>query len=364
MLQTYSLPQSPSGFHEQSSQSFDPARLIAIFRKRIFYFAIPFVVLLIAGVLITAIQRPIYLSEGRVLVESPEIPTNLVEPTVIAGATERIQIIQQHLMSRDSLMPIVTKFNLFPLQRQWMSGTQLLDLMRERSEISLVDLNSLISGKDGNQISALTQSKSAAVAFNVGFEYENPDLAAKVANEFLTSILSEDVRGRTEHASETTEFLSQEAKRIQVKLDAVNKQIFDVKRQLLQSKTQQDDQSPPDALKLETAQLTDLKAQLIQQSSVHSEEYPAVKSLRKRIAALEQQIAATPKVAQPAAPTMDKDIDALLDQQKSLDKDLDDANQKYQAARLGESMERDQKSEHLQVIEQPVTPQKPVRPNR
>ena len=364
MLQTYSLPQSPSGFHEQSSQSFDPARLIAIFRKRIFYFAIPFVVLLIAGVLITAIQRPIYLSEGRVLVKSPEIPTNLVEPTVIAGATERIQIIQQHLMSRDSLMPIVTKFNLFPLQRQWMSGTQLLDLMRERSEISLVDLNSLISGKDGNSVSALTQSKSAAVAFNVGFEYENPDLAAKVANEFLTSILSEDVRGRTEHASETTEFLSQEAKRIQVKLDAVNKQIFDVKRQLLQSKTQQDDQSPPDALKLQTAQLTDLKAQLIQQSSVHSEEYPAVKSLRKRIAALEQQIAATPKVAQPAAPTVDKDIDALLDQQKSLDKDLDDANQKYQAARLGESMERDQKSEHLQVIEQPATPQKPVRPNR
>lgn len=172
MLQTYSLPQSPSGFHEQNAQPFDPGRFIAIFRKRIFYFAIPFVILLIAGVLITAIQRPIYLSEGRVLVEFPEIPTNLVEPTVTAGATERIQIIQQHLMSRDSLMPIVTKFNLFPLQRAWMSSTQLLDLMRERSAISLVDLNSLISGKDGKPVS-LPQSKTTAVAFNVGFEYEN-----------------------------------------------------------------------------------------------------------------------------------------------------------------------------------------------
>lgn len=361
MLQTYSLPQSPSGFQEEPVRSFDVNLLLAIFRKRIFYFAIPFVVLLIVGVLITAIQRPLYVSEGRVLVESPEIPTNLVEPTVTAGATERIQVIQQRLMSRDSLLPIVTKFNLFPRQREWMSSTQLLDLMRERSDISLVDLSSLISGKNGGFV---PQGKSSAVAFNVGFEYESPDLAAKVANEFLTAILSEDVRARTEHASETTEFLAQEVKRLQGKLDAVNGQIFEVKRQLEQSKLQQDDQGTPEEVKLQTAQLTDLRAQLIQQSSVHSDEYPAVKSLKRRIAALEQQIAKASKTEQQAPPAVNKDIDALLEEQKSAGKDLDEANEKLTAARLGESMERNQKSERLQVIEQPVAPQRPVKPNR
>jgi uncharacterized protein involved in exopolysaccharide biosynthesis len=361
MLQSYSLPQSASGVNEGQSASFDLSSLLQTFRRRIFYFAIPFVILLIAGVLITAIQRPIYLSVGRVLVESPKIPTTLVAPTVTAGPTERLQVIEQRLMSRDSLMPIVTKFNLFPLQRQWMSSTQLLDLMRERSEISLVDLNSLIASKNGQSVS-LPQNGAAAIAFNVGFEYENPDLASKVANEFLTSILSEDVRARTEHASETTQFLAQEVKRLQAKLDTINGQISEGKHQSLQSKTQEEE--VPEQLKVQMAQLADLKAQLIQQSSVHSDEYPAVKSLKKRVAAVEQQIAKTPKPEKQSDLVIDKDIDVLLTQQKSVEKDLDDASQKLTTARLGESMERNQESEHLQVIEQPVAPQKPVQPNR
>ena len=46
------------------------------------------------------------------------------------------------------------------------------------------------------------------------------------------------------------------------------------------------------------------------------------------------------------------------------DKNLEEANRKLMAARLGESLERDQQSERLQVIEQPPLPQKPIKPNR
>ena len=45
-------------------------------------------------------------------------------------------------------------------------------------------------------------------------------------------------------------------------------------------------------------------------------------------------------------------------------RDLDEANRKLSTARLGESMERGQQGERLQVIEQPSLPQKPVRPQR
>ena len=119
-------------------------------------------------------------------------------------------------MSRDNLVPIMTKFGLFPSQQTWMSGTQLLDLMRERSRIELLDLDTLISGKDG-KAPILRSAKSSAVAFTISFDYENPEIAAKVANEFLTSILNEDVRSRTSRATETTEFLAQEVKRLQRK---------------------------------------------------------------------------------------------------------------------------------------------------
>jgi uncharacterized protein involved in exopolysaccharide biosynthesis len=355
MLQTVGATQR--GLYDEQPSSFDLARVIGIFRKRIFYFAIPFVLLFITGVLVTAIQRPIYRSEGRILVESPQIPTDLVEPTVQAAATERIQVIQQRLMSRDSLVPIMNKFGLFPSQQQWMSGTQILDLMRERSEISLLDLDALIAGN--GKPTVLRSAKSSAVAFTISFEYEDADIAAKVANEYLTAILNEDVRARTNRASETTEFLAQEVKRLQGKLDGINAQIADAKNKQLdpsQGKI-------PDQLKMQTNELTAMKADLLQKLSVYSEEHPAIRALRKRIAALQHEITNAPKQDANAA-TPQIDMDSLEQQQTVVEKDLDDASKKLSAARLGESMERNQQAEHLQVLEQPVTPQKPIKPKR
>ncbi len=54
----------------------------------------------------------------------------------------------------------------------------------------------------------------------------------------------------------------------------------------------------------------------------------------------------------------------LVKQEENLEKQLEDANRKLTAARLGESLERDQRSERLQVIEQPSLPQKPIKPNQ
>ena len=309
MLQTYSRAAQPS-LPDDRAQAFEPGHLIGILRRRIFYFAVPFVVLLIIGFLIVAIQRPIYQAEGEILVESPQIPTDLVEPTVTAAATERIQVIQQRLMARDSLLPIVEKFNLFPSERQWMSGTQLLDLMRARADISLVDVDMQMAG--GKPV-PYQNAKTSAVAFTVSFDYENPDLAAKVANELLTSILSEDVRSRTSRATETTEFLAQEVKRLQGTLDAINGQIFAIKQQGTDPK--QGDQTVSEQLKMQTDELTAMKADLIQKSSIYSDEFPAVKALKKRIAALEQQIAKSAK-ADTSPPPPGKDIDALQQQQR------------------------------------------------
>ena len=47
----------------------------------------------------------------------------------------------------------------------------------------------------------------------------------KVANELVTMILREDVRSRTEFASETTRFLAKEVKRLESQLAANDAQI-------------------------------------------------------------------------------------------------------------------------------------------
>jgi uncharacterized protein involved in exopolysaccharide biosynthesis len=192
MLQT-AYSSQPSVLYEDDGQSFDLSYFIGIARRRIAYFIIPFLLIVMVGFAIVAIQRPIYRSEGKILVQSPEIPPDLVHPTITEVANERVQVIQQRLIARDNLMTVVNKFNLFSREREWMSGTELLDLLRSRIVIKPVDLDA--QGYHPN---------NPTIAFTLTFDYEDPAVAARVANEFLTSILSQDASTRANNASETS----------------------------------------------------------------------------------------------------------------------------------------------------------------
>jgi capsular polysaccharide biosynthesis protein len=273
----------------------------------------------------------------------------LVHPTITEVANERVQVIQQRIMARDNLMSVVNKFNLFQNERQWMSGTELLDLIRSRMEIKPVDLD------------AATQvSGSPTIAFTLTFDYENPAVAASVANEFLTSILSEDANTRTTNAAETTKFLDREVKRIQSEHDAVVAQIAAARQQ-----PPDQNQTQSEETKSQIKDLADAEANLAQLSSIYSDEYPGIKNLKKKVAALKRAIATTPPPATGSnTASSDTNILVLTRQEIDLSHSLEEANAKLTTARLGESMERGQQGERLQVIEQPSAPQKPVRPKK
>jgi uncharacterized protein involved in exopolysaccharide biosynthesis len=346
MLQTYSSQ------HQQQQQLFDDGgqgpglvHYFEIAKRRLFYFAIPFVLFFALGVLVVAIQRPIYLAEGKILVETQDIPADLVRPTVTDTANQRIQVIQQRIMTRDNLLAVVNKFGLFASQKQWMSGTQLLDLMRERTQLKLVDLT------------LPTAQNNLTIAFTLSFEYENPDIAMRVANEFLTLILNEDARTRVGRASETTKFLEQEVKRLQGVVGATEGQIAEIK-----TRPRDPIQEVPEQVRVQMATLTSLKAELAEKSSIYSDSHPAIKALKAKIAGLERLSTQTLPAKQ-AAP-VENGLDGLQRQLENAEKNLDDANRKLATARLGESLERNQQSERLQVLEQPALPQKPIKPNR
>src|SRR5665213_234720 len=139
MLQNYSSPQPV--LYEERGPNFDLSYFIGILKRRILYFAIPFLVVLMLGSAIVVIQRPIYRAEGKILVESPEIPPDLVHPTITEVADERVQVIQQRIMARDNLSAVVNKYNLFPRERESMSSNELLELIRSRMEIKPVELD-------------------------------------------------------------------------------------------------------------------------------------------------------------------------------------------------------------------------------
>jgi uncharacterized protein involved in exopolysaccharide biosynthesis len=347
MLQTYN-PAQQTAFVEEPGRDAGLEHYFAIAKRRVFYWLIPFILVFVLASLIVAIQRPVYQAEGKILVETQDIPSDLVKSTVTDTANQRIQVIQQRITTRDNLLEIVKKFGLFPGELQWMTASQVLDLMKERTQLKLVDL------------SLPSQQSSLAIAFTLSFDYENPVIAARVANEFLTLILAEDARNRTNRAAETSKFLEQEVKRLQGVLASTEMQITEASL-----KPQDPIKEVPLQLQQQREELTKLKMDLVDKSAVYSSGHPAVITLKKRIAALEKIIAEVPdQEAHQTVAQTNNGIDALRQQLAATGVALDDANRKLSAARLGESLERNQQSERLQVIEQPIVPQRPFKPNR
>jgi uncharacterized protein involved in exopolysaccharide biosynthesis len=136
---------------------------------------------------------PVYQSEGKILVESQQIPIDLVRPTVTASASERVATIQQRVLSRDNLLKIADKYKMFADQSSKLSRTDMLDLMRANTIVKPVELG--------------VQNQIVTVAVTVGFTDRRPDIATNVANELITLFLTEDARNRTNRASETTQFI-------------------------------------------------------------------------------------------------------------------------------------------------------------
>src|SRR5262245_64732644 len=126
----------------QANQGLDLSRYYEILKKRKLYFCIPFVVIFAIGFAVAMLWPPIFLSEGKILIVTQQIPVDLVRPTVTATATERLATIQQRVMTRDNLLKIMDKYQLFADRRDALSRTELLDLMRENTVIKPVELRS------------------------------------------------------------------------------------------------------------------------------------------------------------------------------------------------------------------------------
>jgi len=317
-------------------------------KRRWVYFLVPFFLIAPLGIGVALLWPATYLSEGKILVQSQQIPTELVRPTVTSAAQERIQVIEQRTMTRDNLIAIIDKFQLFPEKRSLMSVTELIAMMKKQTKIAPVNL--ALDFKQRNRL------ENPTIVFSVGFEYSDPVTASRVANELMTRILGEDLRDRTSRATDTTKFLAREVQKLQA-----DNAVLDAK--IAQLKLAQGKPTTPGAPDQPTTNLAQLKAELVQKGALYSEKHPLIQSLKRQIEALEKAVV-PPVPAAGTDPSVSASLEALVAQQESLQKNLETASNKLAAAQLGENLEKNQQSEKLEIIEQPAAPQEPIKPNR
>ena len=189
-----------------------------IIKRRWLFFLIPFVVVACIGVLVAMVLPAVYESKATILVESQQIPKDLIRSTITSYADERIQVIQQRVMTRDNLMAIIEKFNLFAKEKDKMTASEMVFEIKSRISVAKTAINK-------------NNRRAATIAFNISFEDSNPAIAHAVANELVTLFLDENVKSRTERASETTEFLADEARKLKKSLETIEEQLASFKQE-------------------------------------------------------------------------------------------------------------------------------------
>ena len=239
--------------------------------------------------------------------------------TVEAG--ERLQQIQQRLMARDNLLKLIQDLGLYA-NREDLTLTQKVDLVRDATAIVPITLTGR-HAHGGNTVLS---------AFIIQVTHENPNQAAQLANELVTIVLDQNIQARTQVASETTAFFSQEQSRLNREIIALETEITRFKeenkdalpesvgfrqaelsrlgdaqltldRSLLELEEERRTilaelealvrSGPPLAeLTPEERELRTLESSLIQKQAILALSHPEVRALKNRIAALKRALEA------------------------------------------------------------------------
>lgn len=179
-----------------------------ILRRRALLMVAAFISVLLVASAFAIMLPPVYQSSGTILIESQQISKDIIASSVTGFASERIEIIKQRVMTRENLLRIIRKYNLFSSKNESRVTSELIDDLRKRINITM--LSTSMGGRRRNQ---------ATIAFSITFEDRYAELAYGVTSELVTLFLDENIKSRVERAAETTQFLSQEAKRLKSDLE-------------------------------------------------------------------------------------------------------------------------------------------------
>ena len=232
---------------------------LAIARQRRVWLIASFALGLLVTVALALFLPSRFRSAGTILIEQQEMPQELVRSTVTSYADERVQVISKRVMTTETLLGIIRRYDLYAKERATDTREALLAKMRKDIGLKMISAD-VIDPRSGHPT-------SATIAFEVAFTSRNPDLAAKVANELTTLYLNENLNNRTQLARDAATFLESEG-------DRLNHRIGELEAELARFKDKHFHQLP---------ELTQLNMQLLD----HTDEELRTQAARQ--ASLEQQ---------------------------------------------------------------------------
>lgn len=184
-----------SDSEERSSRQLTAGEYLSILRRRIWWLVVPTLLGPIVGYGITLKLPSRYTSQTLVLVEEQKVPDTFVKPVITDLLEQRLATMQEQILSRSRLQPIVERFGLFG-DKPNLSIDDKIELTRKATEITPVRPD---FGNGGG--------RPGIEGFHISFTTSNPKLAQQVCGEITSMFMEENLRVREQRAEGTNDFL-------------------------------------------------------------------------------------------------------------------------------------------------------------
>lgn len=155
----------------------------------------------------------IYESKTLLIVQPPKISDKVVTSLTDEDLTQRIQTINQEVLSATELKPMITKYDLFRTERD--NGHPL----------------ELIVQKMLNNIKVVverSEDQTKVAAFSITYQDRSPEAARNVTSELASKYINAQVKFSSESAETTREFVDKNLNEKKLALDELEKQRLEI----------------------------------------------------------------------------------------------------------------------------------------
>ena len=258
-----------------------------------------------------------YQSTTTILIEEQEVPREYVSANITSFADQRLQTINQRIMSTTRLLELIGRFHLYEDLKDKVAIDEIAAKMRKDIKFNTISAD-VIDPRTG-------RPAQATIAFSITYEGREPETVQRVANELASLYLEENLKAREKQSSETSKFMEDEMKDVQAQFTSLDRKIASYKEKNITSLPElsqvnlqavdqvdrdivrMDDQLrtlrerggyleqqlasiPPDLAHQEKENLKELRMRLVELKTRYSDEHPDVISTRAGIKELEMRL--------------------------------------------------------------------------
>jgi len=179
----------------------------------------------LVGVYIAYSLPAMYQSTSRFLIESQNIPDNIVQSTVTTYVDEQIQGVRQRVTSTKNVEQMISDHGLYPELTRTGDLQSAVDEFRLNTALE-TEVFEVANPRSG-------RSMQATISFTVSFDHTDPLVARDVAAKLANLYLSENIQSRTDQVQQAMEFIRSDIERYTREVETTGAALADFKEQNL-----------------------------------------------------------------------------------------------------------------------------------